>query len=192
MANGLSGVAGRPPAGARPVWAWSAAAALSAFVLDQATKAWALAALWPPYGEGLHILPVLSLRLGFNTGITFGMFAGGGPSSAWILAGLGLLVCAWLLAWMRRTRSGIEAAALGLVIGGATGNVLDRVRQGAVTDFVDAHLGSWHWPTFNLADAAIVCGIGILLAAMLRSADADAGQRGPGARQVQQAPADPR
>ncbi|MBI0539745.1 signal peptidase II [Roseomonas sp. KE2513] len=143
-------------------------AALAAFAVDQATKAWALFSLWPPYTEGIYILPVLNLRLGFNTGVTFGMFAGGGTSSAWALSALGLAVCGWLMAWMWKSVSRAEILALGLIVGGALGNVLDRIRQGKVTDFIDAHYSGWHWPTFNMADVAIVCGVAILMIGFLR------------------------
>jgi lipoprotein signal peptidase len=146
---------------------WGLLAALTALVLDQASKAWALAALWPPYGEGITLLPVLNLRLGFNTGVTFGMFRESAAEAVWLLVVIKLAVVGLLGWWLWRTRLRAEAVGLGLVIGGALGNVLDRVRQGAVTDFVDAHYGGWHWPTFNLADAAIVCGVGLLLLASL-------------------------
>ncbi|MHB0670486.1 signal peptidase II [Roseomonas mucosa] len=143
-------------------------AALAAFAVDQVTKAWALIALWPPYSEGIYVLPVLNLRLGFNTGVTFGMFAGGGTSSAWVLSALGLAVCGWLLSWMWKSRSRAEVLSLGLVVGGALGNVTDRIRQGKVTDFIDAHYGGWHWPTFNMADVAIVCGVAVLIVGSMR------------------------
>jgi len=61
----------------------------------------------------------------------------------------------------------VEACAIGLIIGGALGNVVDRLRQGAVTDWLDLHVADWHWPIFNLADVAIVCGVGLLLSASL-------------------------
>jgi lipoprotein signal peptidase len=112
---------------------------------------------------------VLNLRLGFNTGVTFGMFRESAAEAVWLLVAIKLVVVGLLGRWLWRTRLRGEAVGLGLVIGGALGNVLDRVRQGAVTDFVDAHYGGWHWPTFNLADAAIVCGVGLLLLASLRA-----------------------
>ncbi|WP_338050954.1 signal peptidase II [Roseicella aerolata] len=103
---------------------------------------------------------LLNLRLGFNTGVAF-------------------LGC-----WLWRTRSGAEALGLGLVIGGALGNILDRLRQGAVTDF-DAHCGGWHWPTVNVADVGIVCGVGLLLISALQpTAPKVAGHATPAGREA--------
>lgn len=147
---------------------WGFLAALVALVVDQASKQWALAALWPPYSPGLTVLPVLNLRLGFNTGVTFGMFRESAAQAVWVLVLLTLAVVVWLLAWLWRAQVRLEAVALGLVIGGALGNVLDRVRLGAVTDFIDLHYAGWNWPTFNLADTAIVTGVVGLLAVSLR------------------------
>jgi lipoprotein signal peptidase len=144
-------------------------AAPIAAVIDQATKAWALDARWPPYSEGITLLPVLNLRLGFNTGVTFGMFAESAAGAVWLLVSIKLAVVAWLLLWLRRAASRIEATAIGLIVGGALGNILDRLRIGAVTDFIDAHFGGWHWPTFNMADAAIVIGVALLVLTGLRA-----------------------
>lgn len=160
----------RPPLPRRdtsPVLAFGLAAAVAALALDQVTKAWALAALWPPHVPH-PVTPFLNWRLGFNTGVTFGMFSGGEAASAWILSGVAAGVVAWLLVWMWRTPSRLEAGGLGLVVGGAAGNVIDRLRQGAVTDFIDMHYGGYHWPTFNVADIGVVGGVVLLLAASLR------------------------
>ena len=151
-------------------WRLGLPAAAAAFTVDQATKAWALSALWSA-AVPHPVLPVLNLRLGFNTGITFGMFAGNSASAVWVLVGFGLAIVAWLLNWMRCTASRAEVFALGLIVGGALSNVLDRLRIGAVVDFLDAHYGGWHWPTFNLADVAIVCGVGTLMASALLQGD---------------------
>lgn len=132
-------------------------------VVDQATKAWALAALWPPYSPGIAVLPVFNLRLGFNTGVTFGLFRESATEAVWLLVALKLAVVVFLVLWLRRATSRVEALALALIIGGALGNIADRVRQGAVTDFLDAHYDGWHWPTFNMADVAIVAGVSLLL-----------------------------
>lgn len=142
---------------------------LLAFLLDQVSKAWALAALWPPYSEGISVLPVLNLRLSFNTGVTFGLFAESGAEAVWLVVLVTGAVVLCLGLWLHRAASRSEAAALGLVMGGALGNIFDRLRQGAVTDFVDAHYAGWHWPTFNLADVAIIGGATLLVAIGLRS-----------------------
>ncbi|MBU8547224.1 signal peptidase II [Roseomonas frigidaquae] len=148
-------------------------AALAAGAVDQATKAWALGALWPPYSEGITVLPVLNLRLGFNTGVTFGMFADSAAGAAWVLVLVTLAITGVLLRWLWRRTSRVEALALGLIIGGALGNAVDRLRIGAVVDFLDAHYAGWHWPTFNMADVAIVCGVALLILAGLRPASAE-------------------
>lgn len=149
-------------------------AVLLALMIDQGTKAWALSVLWPPYSEGIIVLPVLNLRLGFNTGITFGILAESAAGTVWLLVTAKLVVVAFLVRWLWRTNSSLEALALGLVIGGAVGNIADRLRLGAVVDFIDAHYAGWHWPSFNMADAAIVSGVSLILVVSLRHAPANA------------------
>ncbi len=164
----MAGTAGMTTLPSPPPRRFGLIAAPIAAVVDQSTKAWALHALWPPYSEGLTLLPVLNLRLGFNTGVTFGMFAESAAGAVWLLVGIKLVVVAWLLHWLWRAASRTEALAIGLIIGGAVGNILDRLRIGAVTDFIDAHYGGWHWPTFNMADVAIVCGVTLLVLTSFR------------------------
>ena len=159
----MAGSAGITTPAPRALRRFGLIAAPIAAVIDQATKAWALDALWPPYSEGVTVLPVLNLRLGFNTGVTFGMFADSAAGAVWLLVSIKLAVVAWLLMWLRRAANRTEATAIGLIIGGAIGNIADRLRIGAVTDFIDAHYGGWHWPTFNMADVAIVCGVTLLV-----------------------------
>lgn len=145
----------------------SAALALVALVvlLDQSTKAWARASLT----DLIDIGPILNLRLAFNPGITFGLFAGNGDAGRWILvAATGAVAAAMLVGILRTRRPGLSLG-LALIAGGAVGNIIDRVRDGAVTDFIDVHLGAAHWPTFNLADAAILLGVAVLLAVSGRS-----------------------
>ena len=140
-----------------------AAAVLAA---DQASKWVMLDVLLLP--EVRHI-PLVSLGpLGFdltmvwNRGVTFGLLQGEEPWHAWALAGLAAVIVALLLRWMTRAEHRRVVLALGAVIGGAVGNVIDRVRFGAVADFFDAHAFGWHWYVFNLADAAIVLGVAVL------------------------------
>ena len=165
----MVGTAGMTTPAPRALRRFGLIAAPIAMVIDQASKAWALDALWPPYSEGIALLPVLNLRLGFNTGVTFGMFAESAAGAVWLLVGIKLAVVAWLLPWLRRAATRTEATAIGLIIGGALGNIVDRLRIGAVTDFIDAHYGGWHWPTFNMADVAIVSGVTLLVLTSFRA-----------------------
>jgi lipoprotein signal peptidase len=100
----------------------------------------------------------------WNRGVTFGLLSGDGPLNHLLLALLAAGIALFLLRWMLRAETPWVALALGAVIGGAVGNVIDRLRFGAVVDFVDAHAWGWHWYVFNIADAGIVCGVGVLLA----------------------------
>jgi signal peptidase II len=99
----------------------------------------------------------------WNTGVSFGLFGSAGASAAWVLSGLALAVVIGLTVWLSRTAEKPAAIGLGLVIGGALGNVVDRIRFGAVFDFLDFHAFGVHWPAFNIADAAIVVGAAVLL-----------------------------
>ena len=136
-----------------------------ALLLDQSSKTAALS--MPDLYKGIEILSVLNLIAIRNDGVSFGIL--GGLAPWWTLAAVGVAIAAALIVWLWRTQSTLTAAALGLIIGGALGNVVDRVRYGAVTDFLDFHVGGYHWPAFNFADAAIFCGAGFLLLDSWRS-----------------------
>ncbi len=138
------------------------AVAAAAFALDQATK-WLMLniVLSPP--QVIAVAPFFNLRLGFNTGVSFGMFKDVFDDFPWVLTAFKVVVAGGLSVWALRTESTAERIGLSLIAGGALGNALDRWRQGAVTDFLDLHYGGWHWPTFNIADVAIVCGAGLLI-----------------------------
>jgi signal peptidase II len=140
-------------------------AALS-FLADQASK-WLIlnVVMVPP--QAIAITSFFNLRLGFNTGVSFGMFQDVFAYRPWILTVFKVVVSGGLLIWALRTDSTAERIGLAMIAGGALGNALDRYREGAVTDFLDFHYGGWHWPTFNMADVAIVCGVALLLAAGL-------------------------
>jgi lipoprotein signal peptidase len=98
---------------------------------------------------------------------------------AWAFVAVALAVVAGLLVWMKRAESRLAAVAIGAVAGGAIGNVVDRVRFGAVVDFIDAHAFGWHWYVFNVADAAIVCGVIALVLDGLRRRPHDSLADGP-------------
>ena len=142
------------------------AVALIVLVADQASKWWVLANL-PEHGP-LELLPVLDLVLVRNAGITFGMFRADSTAGSAVLTLAALAVIAGIVTWMIRADRWVMAAALGAIAGGAVGNVIDRVRYGAVVDFIHAHAYGWQWYVFNVADAAIVCGVATLVLDGLR------------------------
>lgn len=130
--------------------------------LDLATKAWARDSL-QPYGDALDFLPFVSLRLTFNEGVSFSLFAFEGDiGQAALLAFTGLLTLA-MAVWAYRSH-GWQRAALSFVVAGAMANLIDRSGRGSVTDFLGLHFGDWHLFVFNLADVWISLGVAFLLA----------------------------
>lgn len=147
-------------------WLWLSVLVV---VADQVTKFWVSGALRP-----YELVPVIdgffNLTLAFNTGAAFSFLAQGGGWQRWLLSILAVVVAIVLVVWLTRLDRSERwtAAALSLVIGGAVGNLLDRLRLGHVVDFLDFYLGNWHWPAFNVADSAITVGVAILLLASFR------------------------
>jgi len=135
---------------------------------DQASKWWILEGAQLPEVRHIPLLTAgpfgLDLTMVWNRGVTFGLLSGGGSLNHLILALIAAAIAGFLLRWMARAETPWVAMALGAVIGGAIGNVIDRLRFGAVVDFVDVHAWDWHWYVFNIADAGIVCGVAVLLA----------------------------
>ena len=139
--------------------------AVVTFVIDQLTKLGVV--------HGLNLLqrgeidvfpPYLTFRMAWNYGINFGLLSHGSDLVRWGLVGLALAISVWVIWWMRRERGNWKAeVAGGLLVGGALGNVIDRIAYGAVTDFVHLHYGDFSWYIFNIADAAIVAGVVALL-----------------------------
>ena len=105
-----------------------------------------------------------NLVMAWNRGISFSLFRSDWAAGPYVWAGLAVAVAIALGWWLGRVRHMLTAVALGLVIGGALGNAIDRLRLGAVADFLDFHWQGWHWPAFNLADSAISVGIVLLVA----------------------------
>ncbi len=147
--------------------------ALLVLAADQGTKWWVLHGLHLPAIGNVNLLPVLSLTMVWNRGITFGLLNGLGAWGTWVLAGVALVIVVALGLWLRRAHSWIVAVALGAIAGGAVGNVIDRLRFGMVVDFIHAHAFGWSWYVFNLADAAIVCGVAVLIIDSLFSRPTD-------------------
>lgn len=133
-------------------------------ILDQATK------LGLYFGTDLvltqpwRLAPFADLVVVWNRGVSYGLFQQEGGVGRWLLVVLSLAAALGLGIWMRRASSRLLGIALGLIVGGALGNAIDRAAYGAVFDFVHLHAGGWSWYVFNVADAAIVAGvIGLIL-----------------------------
>lgn len=161
--------------GRRAFAAWLAGAVGLAAV-DQLTKVWALTAL-----KGVvALLPSLNLVLVHNPGAAFGLFSQAGGWQRWFFIAAGLAIGSFVAVWLRRAaRSGSRwlPAGLCLVLGGALGNLWDRIVRGAVVDFIDVYYGRFHWPAFNVADAAISVGAAILILSSFFGGDGDGAAR---------------
>lgn len=141
---------------------------LCALVVDQAVKASVLASPFLDASRGIEVLPFLNIVLVKNTGVSFGLLSTYGIPW-WVFALFSLAIVAWLATWLWQSGSMLLSAGLGLIVGGAMSNIVDRFRHGGVTDFIDFHVAGWHWPAFNTADAAITIGVlAILLVTMMR------------------------
>ena len=138
-------------------------AGLVVLLADQASKWWVLNGLHLEDLQTLEVLPFLNLTMVWNQGVTFGLFHQTGRAGPWILAAVAMAVVVALGVWLWRAETRVVAVALGAIAGGAVGNVIDRVRFGAVVDFLHAHAWGWSWYVFNVADAAIVCGVAALV-----------------------------
>ena len=145
------------------------------FAADQASKLWILQGLDLPQRGRVDLLPVLSFTMVWNPGVTFGLFKADGAWGPLVLVAVAVAIVAGLALWLRRAETRLAALSLGAIAGGAAGNVLDRLRFGAVVDFIHLHVGDWSWYVFNVADAAIVCGV----VALVLEGVLPRGRRGP-------------
>lgn len=138
---------------------------------DLGSKAWAIGVL----SDGpVGVFRYLDLRLGFNSGISFGLFADGGRMGWTLLTVTTGFLIAVLAAFLMRGRKRPETLGLAAITGGACGNFLDRLSNGHVTDFIDVHAGEWHFPAFNLADVSITIGVCMMLLSGLVQMNPDA------------------
>jgi len=137
--------------------------AAAILLLDQASKLAAEAWL-APY-QPVALLPFLNLTLAYNPGAAFSLLADQPGWQRWFFSALALAVSGYIVWWLRTltTAERLQGLALGLVLGGALGNLVDRLRIGMVVDFVDLHYAGFHWPAFNVADAGITVGVALLL-----------------------------
>jgi signal peptidase II len=153
------------PEGRQTRWLWLSVLLVA---LDQGTK-WLAEAALDPYLP-VPLVPSFNLTLMYNDGAAFSFLAGAGGWQRWFFAGLAALVTIALGVWLHRLKATERVTAIGiaLVMGGAVGNLIDRILTGRVVDFIDVYYAGWHWPAFNLADSAISVGVALLLIATLR------------------------
>jgi signal peptidase II len=136
-------------------------------LLDQLTKWSALRNL--QLGMPDEVLPFMNWLLLFNPGAAFSFLAQGSGWQRWFFTILGLGAAGYIIWLLRKNQADkLLSCALSLILGGALGNVLDRIMYGAVVDFIDLHYGKWHWPAFNLADSAICLGAALIIFGELR------------------------
>jgi signal peptidase II len=141
-------------------WLWVSVVVV---VLDQFSKLWADSAL--ELHRSIELIPSLAIRKVYNSGAAFSFLGDASGWQRWFFIALALLVVSVLIVWLYRLQKNQlrMALALSLVLGGAVGNLIDRVLYGYVIDFIDVYYASWHWPTFNVADSAITVGAALLL-----------------------------
>ncbi len=158
----------------RPKFLAGIAMTLAILAADQASKYWILEILDLPDLRQVVVLPFFNLTMVWNRGVTFGLFASDGDTGRIILTAIAVLAVLAFGFWLWRARSWLTAFSVGAIAGGAIGNVIDRLRFGAVVDFLHFHAFGWSWYVFNVADAAIVCGVAALIADGLLRPEADA------------------
>ena len=146
-------------------WLWLSAAVIAA---DQITKYAASAVL--ELHQPVAVMPFLNLTLTYNKGAAFSFLSDAGGWQRWFFAVLTVVVATIIVVWLTRLKPGqrMLGCALALVLGGALGNLWDRLVIGAVVDFIDVYYGSWHWPAFNIADSAICVGAVMLVVSTLK------------------------
>ncbi len=146
----------------RPEFFKGLALAAVVIILDQISKWWILGTVMQP-PKVIPLTPFFNLVLGWNRGISFGFLDSGGWLSDWFLPLAAVAISAVLVVWLYRVRQLRAAVGIGLIIGGAMGNLVDRLQFGAVVDFLDFYAWGIHWPAFNLADSAITVGAVVLI-----------------------------
>jgi signal peptidase II len=142
-------------------WHWFVLSSVI-ILLDQLSKYFAMQSLLPY--QPIPLLPVLNFTLAFNTGSAFSFLSKSGEWHRWFFAVFSLLMSIFLIVWILRSRktARMQLLALSLILGGAVGNLVDRVMQGHVIDFIEIYYKQFHWPVFNLADSAICIGAVLL------------------------------
>lgn len=136
--------------------------AILIIIADQFTKYYFFNLLSTKDGNIIEVSPFFNLVMVMNYGVSFGMF-NSLDNGHIILSAIGIIITFGLIYWIFKSKKYYEACAIGLIIGGAIGNIIDRIRMQAVADFLDFYVGNYHWPAFNLADSAVFVGVCIIL-----------------------------
>ena len=146
------------------VWLWLSAAII---LIDQLSKYFVNTYL--PYGQQVHLLPFFNLWLKYNAGASFGFLGTAGGWQVFLFSGISIIVVVAIFAWFGKVRRSnwMLGLSLSLILGGACGNLIDRLRYKYVIDFFDFHVGHWHFATFNVADTAICIGAVFLVIKLL-------------------------
>ena len=139
------------------------AAAVLAFLVDQGSKLWLMNVYEIGERQPVRLAPFLDLVMAWNPGVSYSWFSATTPAGRWTLVAVTLAATVLLAVWLWRAATRVAGLALGLFVGGALGNAVDRAAYGAVADFFHFHVGSFSWYVFNLADVAIVAGVALLL-----------------------------
>ena len=138
------------------------ALAAAVVAVDQVSK-WVMVAWVMDPPRTIPVLPFFNLVMAWNRGVSFGLMASDEAAGRWLLSAVAIVITGALVVWLARVRHRLPAVAIGLVIGGAVGNLIDRLVRGAVADFLDFHVAGYHWPAFNVADSAITAGVVLLV-----------------------------
>ncbi|MFT4465217.1 MAG: signal peptidase II [Sodalis sp. (in: enterobacteria)] len=157
-------------------WLWLALVVLA---LDLGSKQWVMVYFW--LGESVPVIPFINFTYAHNPGAAFSFLADKGGWQRWAFSAIAVIIAVVLLVMMYRSdkRARLSNAAYAMIIGGALGNLFDRMVHGVVIDFIDFYVGDWHWPTFNVADAGICIGaVLIVLEGFCRPAGKTARQKG--------------
>ncbi|PSW18969.1 lipoprotein signal peptidase [Photobacterium sanctipauli] len=143
-------------------WLWLAALV---FIVDIATKLVVMNTMEYGWPNRIELLPFFNLLYVHNYGAAFSFLSDAGGWQRWLFTAIALGVCSMLIYWMRKAPATHKMAnvAYALIIGGALGNLFDRIYHGFVVDFLDFYVGTYHWPAFNLADTAICIGAGLII-----------------------------
>lgn len=148
-------------------WLWLSVLVV---VLDQLTKLWVISAF--ELYESVELVPFLNLTYVQNKGAAFSFLSSAGGWQRWFFTGVSVIAIGVLFIWIKRLKPDekLLAVSMSLILGGAVGNLYDRLAYGYVIDFLDAYYQQWHWPVFNVADSAIVLGVTLMLVDMVLTA----------------------